>query len=88
MIAVLLAGLLEYQVRRHVAHTGELVRGLMPKNYDNPHPTAKRCSGLSELYPGDRSLPDGREEIHYPKLRPFHSKSGTSCISPGRQRQP
>jgi len=89
MIAVLLAGLLEYQVHRHVAHTGELVRGLMPKNYDNPHPTAKKMLRTFQSYT--------LVIVHYPMVvkrsiirsyAPFHSKSGTSCISPGRQRQP
>ena len=71
MIAVLMAGLLEYQVRRHVALTGELVRGLMPENRDNPYPTAKKILRSFQSY----ALvivhhPDGREELHYPKLRP------------------
>jgi transposase len=71
MIAVLVASLLEYQVRRHIAQTGELVRGLMPENRDNPYPTAKKLLQAFRSY----ALvivrhPDGREEVHYPKLRP------------------
>jgi transposase len=75
MIAVLVAGLLEYQVRRHVAQTGELVRGLMPENRDNPYPTAKKMLRAFRSY----ALvfvrhPDGQEEVHYPKLRPVQQQ--------------
>jgi transposase len=75
MIAVLVAGLLEYQVRRHVAQTGELVRGLMPENRDNPYPTAKKMLRAFQSY----ALvivhhPDGRDEVHYPKLRPVQQQ--------------
>jgi transposase len=70
MIAVLVAALLEYQVRRHIAQTGELVRGLMPENRDNPYPTAKKLLRAFQSY----TLvivrhPDSHEEVHYPKLR-------------------
>lgn len=75
MIAVLVAGLLEYQVRRHIAQTGELVRGLMPENRDNPYPTAKKMLRAFQSY----ALvivrhPDGRDEVHYPKLRPVQQQ--------------
>ena len=75
MIAVLVASLLEYQVRRHIAQTGELVRGLMPENRDNPYPTAKKLLRTFRSY----ALvivhhPDGHEEIHYPKLRPVQQQ--------------
>jgi transposase len=75
MIAVLVAGLLEYQVRRHIAQTGELVRGLMPENRDNPYPTAKKLLRVFRSY----ALvfvrhSDGQEEVHYPKLRPVQQQ--------------
>ncbi len=75
MIAVLVASLLEYHVRRHIAQTGELVRGLMPENRDNPYPTAKKLLRAFRSY----ALvivrhPDGQEEIHYPKLRPVQQQ--------------
>jgi len=75
MIAVLVASLLEYQVRRHIAQTGELVRGLMPENRDNPYPTAKKMLRVFRSY----TLvivrhSDGREEVHYPKLRPVQQQ--------------
>lgn len=75
MIAVLVAALLEYQVRRHIAQTGELVRGLMPENRDNPYPTAKKLLRAFQSY----ALvivrhSDGHEEVHYPKLRPVQQQ--------------
>jgi len=75
MIAVLVAALLEYQVRRHIAQTGELVRGLMPENRDNPYPTAKKLLRAFRSY----ALvivrhSDGQEEVHYPKLRPVQQQ--------------
>ena len=75
MIAVLVAGLLEYQVRQHIAHTGELVRGLMPENRDNPYPTAKRMLRVFRSYAlVIVRYSDGREEVHYPKLRPIQQQ--------------
>jgi len=75
MMAVLVAALLEYQVRHHIAQTGELVHGLMPENRDNPYPTAKKLLQVFQSY----ALvivrhPDGHEEIHFPKLRPVQQK--------------
>lgn len=75
MIAVLVAGLLEYQVRRYIAETGQLVRGLMPERRDNPYPTAEKLLKAFQDY----TLvlvrhPDGREELHYPKLRPVQQQ--------------
>lgn len=75
MIAVLVAALLEYQVRRHIAQTGDLVRGLMPENRDNPYPTAQKMLRAFRSY----ALvivhhPDGHDEIHYPKLRPVQQQ--------------
>ena len=42
MIAVLVASLLEYHVRRHIAQTGQRLHGLMPENRDNAYPTARK----------------------------------------------
>ena len=75
MIAVLVAALLEFQVRRHIAQTGELVRGLMPENRDTPYPSAQKLLGAFLSY----ALvivhhPDGYEEVHYPKLRSVQQK--------------
>lgn len=75
MIAVLIAGLLEYQVRQHVAQTGQLVRGLLPENRDNPYPTAKKLLQAFQDYTlVIVAYPDGREEVHYPKLRPVQEQ--------------
>lgn len=75
MIAVLVAALLEYQVRNHIAQTGELVRGLMPENRDSPYPTAKKLLRAFQSY----TLvivrhSDGHEQVHYPKLRPVQQQ--------------
>ena len=75
MIAVLVAALLEYQVRRHIAQTGELVRGLMPENRDNPYPIAQKLLRAFRSY----ALvfvrhSNGQEEVHYPKLRPVQQQ--------------
>ena len=75
MIAVLMAGLIEYQVRQHIAQTGQLVRGLMPENRDNPYPTAKKLLQAFQDYTlVIVAYPDGREEVHYPKLRPVQEQ--------------
>lgn len=71
MIAVLLASLLEFQVRRHLAATGQLIHGLMPEKRDNPFPTATKL--LQAFH--DYSLviirhPDGSAELVKPTLRP------------------
>ena len=70
MLAVLVAALLEQQVRRWIARTGELLHGLMPEGRDNPYPTAKALLRTFRDY----TLvlihhPHGDEEVHYPKLR-------------------
>lgn len=70
MIAVLVAALLEHQVRRWIAKTGHLVRGLRPEGRDDPFPTAKAMLKAFQHYAvvivrhGKR-----RQEIHHPKLR-------------------
>jgi transposase len=70
MLAVLVAALLEHQVRRWIARSGELLRGLMPEGRDNPYPTAKMllCSFRDYALVLRRHL-NGAEEVHYPKLR-------------------
>jgi transposase len=70
MIAVLVAALLEHQVRRWIAKTGHLVRGLRPEGRDDPYPTAKALLKAFQHYAlvivrlGKR-----RQQIHHPKLR-------------------
>jgi transposase len=75
MIAVLVAGLLEQQVRRWIARTGELVRGLMPEKRANPHPTAKALLRAFDDYALVlvRGGP-GQEAAHYTKLRPVQQQ--------------
>lgn len=75
MIAVLVAGLVEYQVRRHIAESGQLLRGLMPEKRDNPYPTAEKLLKAFQDYTlVVVRYPDGREELHYPKLRPIQQQ--------------
>lgn len=75
MIAVLLAALLEFQVRRHIAQTGQLLDGLMPEKRDNPYPTASKLLRAFQDY----ALvivqhPDGQVQIHQPKFRPVQQQ--------------
>ena len=75
MIAVLLAGLIEYQTRRHIEETGELIEGLMPEKRDNPHPTAKKLLQAFQDYTlVVVEYPDGQKKVHYPKLRPVQQQ--------------
>lgn len=75
MIAVLVAALLEHQVRRRIAKTGRLIRGLRPEGRDDPYPTAKAMLKAFQSYAivlvrhGQ-----GRQEIHHPKLRPVQQQ--------------
>jgi transposase len=75
MIAVLVAALLEHQVRRWIAKTGRQLRGLMPEGRDNPYPTAKAMLRAFQDYAlvivrhGKH-----REELHYPQLRPVQQQ--------------
>lgn len=75
MIAVLIAGLIEQEVRRWIARTGCLVRGLMPEGRDNAYPTARKLLRAFASY----TLvivrhKDGSESVHYPKLRPVQQQ--------------
>jgi transposase len=75
MIAVLVATLLEQQVRRWIGETGELLHGLMPEQRDTARPTATallRAFADYALVLVRRS--DGVEEVHYPRLRPVQQK--------------
>jgi transposase len=74
MIAVLVAALLEHQVRRWIAKTGELVRGLMPEKRDNPYPTAKAMLRAFSDYSLVVVRGDDRQEVHCPKLRPVQQQ--------------
>jgi transposase len=75
MIAVLVAALLEHQVRRQIAKTGRLIRGLRPEGRDDPYPTAKAMLKAFQYYAivivrhGNR-----QREIHHPKLRPVQQQ--------------
>jgi hypothetical protein len=71
MLAVLVAALLECQVRQWLARTGTLLQGLLPEGRDTPFPTAKALLRAFRDY----ALvlvhhPDGTEEVHHPPLRP------------------
>jgi hypothetical protein len=75
MIAVLVAALLEHQVRRWVQGQGQLLRGLMPEGRDNPYPTARALLRAFEDYALVLVLHgSGEEEVHYPKLRPVQQQ--------------
>jgi len=69
MIAVLVAALLEHQIRRWIAKTGQKLKGLMPEGRDNPYPTAK---ALLRAF-GDYALvvrnDEHGSEVHPAKLR-------------------
>lgn len=75
MIAVLVAALLEHQVRRWIAKTGQLVRGLRPEGRDDPYPTAKAILKAFHYYAVVIVRRWQRPpEIHHPKLRPVQQQ--------------
>ena len=75
MLAVLLASLIEYRIRQEIAANKKLLKGLMPGNRDNPYPTAEKLLKAFQDYTVViLRYPDGREEIHYPKLRPVQQQ--------------
>ncbi len=75
MIAVLVAALLEHQVRHWIQDTGQLVRGLMPERRDNSYPTARALLRAFEDYALVLvSHSAGAAETHYPKLRPVQQQ--------------
>lgn len=75
MLAVLIASLIEYYVRQHIAKNKKTLKGLMPDNRDNPYPTAEKL--LKAFH--DYSLvvtrfSNGSYHIHYPKPRPIQKQ--------------
>ena len=75
MIAVLVAALLEHQVRRWVQESGQLLRGLMPERRDNPYPTARALLRAFEDYALVLIMhSSGEEKVHYSKLRPVQQQ--------------
>jgi transposase len=75
MVAVLAAALLEHQVRRWIAKTGRLVRGVRPEGRDDPYPTAKAMLRAFQDYALVivRRGKD-RVEVRHPKLRPVQQQ--------------
>src|SRR3989442_229337 len=75
MIAVLIAGLIEHEVRRWIAQTGCWLKGLMPEGRDNPYPTARKLLRVFADYTLV-SVRCGAEPavLHYPKLRPVQQQ--------------
>ncbi|MGB9872306.1 MAG: IS1634 family transposase [Anaerolineae bacterium] len=69
MVAVLVAMLLEHQVRRWIARTGKLLKGLMPEGRDNPYPTAKAMLRAFQSYALVVVRRDKGHRVYYPKLR-------------------
>jgi hypothetical protein len=68
---VLVAMLLEFEVRRLLKEQNKKIEGLRPEGRKDPAPTAK---SLLRAF-SDYSLvivkhADGTQEIHYPKFRP------------------
>jgi len=75
MIAVLVAALLEHQVRRRIAKTGRLIQGLRSEGRDDPYPTAKAILKTFQYYAIVIVRHDKRQhEIHHPKLRPVQQQ--------------
>ena len=69
MVAVLVAAWLEHPVRRWIAKTGRLVRGLRPEGRDDPYPTAKAMLRAFQNYALVIARQgNGRVEVHHPKL--------------------
>jgi transposase len=89
MIAVLVAALVEQEVRRWIARTGQVVEGLMPEKRDTPYPTAK---AMLRAF-ADYALvlvrhAEGEEEVHYPKLRPVQQQIWNIMAIPPLPTQP
>ncbi len=75
MIAVLVAALLEHQIRRWIAKTGQTLKGLMPEQRDNRYPTAKALLRVFADYALVLVRRKGRHrDVHYPKLRPIQQR--------------
>ena len=72
MLAVLIATLIEYHVRQHIAKNKKLLKGLMPENRDNPYPTAEKLFKAFQDYSiVVTHSGDGHHEVHYPKPSPI-----------------
>jgi len=72
MLAVLIASLIEYHVRQHIAKNKKLLKGLMPENRDNPYPTAEKLLKAFQDYSlVVTRFSDGRYQVHYPTPRPI-----------------
>ena len=70
LLATLVAALLEYQVRRRIAKTGQLVKGLRPEGRDDPYPTAQSILRASQDYaPVILRRGKGHAEVRHPKLQ-------------------
>lgn len=69
MIAVLVAALLEHQVRRWIAKTGRLVRGLRPERRDDPYPSAKAMLKAFQHYAVIIIRSGKHQELRHPKFR-------------------
>jgi transposase len=75
MIAVLVATLLEQEVRHWIAQTGEQLKGLMPEQRDTPYPTATALLRAFADYAWVIVRhADGAEEVHHPRLRPVQQQ--------------
>ena len=75
MVAVLVAALLEHQVRRWVQGSGQLLRGLMPERRNTPYPTARALLWAFQGYALVLVIhSSGEEEVHYPKLQPVQQQ--------------
>lgn len=75
MLAVLLAALVEHQVRAWIARTGDLVSGLMPDKRDTPRPTATALLRAFHDYVVILlHLTDGSTAVQFPKLRPVQQQ--------------
>jgi transposase len=75
MIAVLVATLLEQEVRRWIAETGQVLEGLMPEKRDTVHPTATALLRAFADYAWVVvRQADGMEEVHHPRLRPVQQQ--------------
>jgi len=75
MVATLVAALLEYQVRRWIAKTGQLVKGLRPEGRDDPYPTAKSILRAFQDYAlVILRRGKGHTEVRHPKLRPVQQR--------------
>jgi hypothetical protein len=75
MVAVLVAALLEHQVRRWIAKSGRLLKGLVPWGRDNPYPTAKAMLRAFQSYALVIVRRDKEcQEVHHPKLHPVQQQ--------------